>query len=485
MDNIILIDAWNKDFVLIAVMKGNSVINLFCESPNIDDNVGNIYLGKVVNIVESISAYFIDYGCDKNGFLPFNHCVSELKKDDLVIVQVVKNEKGSKGARLTGFIKIVGTYSILFPYGSVLKRDVKTIKSKINHHNYSDIQKDIDNLQSIWNGINKNITTPVLLYKDHTIINRMIRDKYCNEEVKVIIDSKSTFEILKLKIEQFRSDIVVEQYLDEIPIFHKYRIWNTIKNLTKNNVELVDGGSIVIDSTEAMVCIDVNSASSNYGALENTSYKVNLKAAEEAARQIRLRDLSGIIAIDFIDMQNESHIIAVENIFKENLKYDSSLIKVLPINQFGVLMLSRPRINLNIASYFIAKCEKCHTHINESIQFIAMQIINDIRMNIFYEKYNIKIECSKEVGEYILNELRYILYYLEKNSAKINITTKDLFNQYTISPKSEIMAKDLMPLSCKINIINVVEVKNIVVFPKINNNFIAIYDAFGINIIAN
>lgn len=425
----ILIDAINLKAITVAHIKNDRLIELNFESEEMLDDVGNIYLGRINNIVESLQAYFVDYGSIKSGFLPFSSYHQKLSKDDLAIVQVMKNEKGGKGARLTGFIQLNGRYNVYMPYGSNIHNS-NTVKQKSGGTDCQGIEDDLNYLKSLWDSILNSSTdsTNRSLYKTDSIIERIMLNSHINDPV-IITNSKLQYDMLKKNISK------VCLYDSLMPIFYAYNIMSDIKSLAKNKIPLSCGGSIVIDQTEAMVAIDVNSSSADYGSLDESSYRVNLCAATEIARQIRLRKLSGIIAIDFIDMTKEHHILSVEKQFKDQLKDIHEQVRVSRINEFGVLMLSKKRSNLSISEYLYEECESCAGNVR-SIVSLANEILWDIQLSICSNPARfITVECAKRVAEYLLNDLRSVLYELELGGNRVNIIAKpDFVDQYYVSP---------------------------------------------------
>jgi ribonuclease E len=448
--SLLLIDAHIPNLIVLAHLENNRLNNLYLDTDDRSDTVGNIYLGKVSNVMTSLSAYFIDYGAEKNGFLPFSSANTQLKRDDKVIVQVVKSPKDTKGARLTCFIKLVGQYSVLMPFGSQRKTDESQSFIKQSNGNYNLIQQDLNKLNAIWRNIEtsaKKNNKPNILHQEYSLIRRILRDKYNTKPLQIYIDGYNQYMHLKETVEDMSLPHKVKEYKSIIPILAKYRALPDIKKLTNRTIPLESGGSIVIDITEAMVAIDINSGSCNAGDLEATSHRVNLEAAAEIARQIKLQDLSGIIAIDFIDMTSESNLISIESAMKNHMQDDKAMVRFSKINEFGVMMLSRQRSGINLHQQIYSKCNHCLSNgLIKNTQVLAFEIICEIRTSMYlFPNQPIQVECEERVQSYLLNELRGTLYALEKQGSSIKITiNNDCLNKFIITPTGQLKEADLV-----------------------------------------
>jgi ribonuclease E len=263
-------------------------------------------------------------------------------------------------------------------------------------------------------------------------------NKYLHIPVNIIVDGIKVVEEIKKVVRELGINAQITEHKSMVPIFHKYGAANTIRNLSNNKVFLPSGGSIVIDHAEAMVCIDINSSSADEGDLSSNSHKVNMEAAEEIARQIRMRDLSGIIAIDFIDMNSSDKIAAVEGKFKEAIKLDTPLIKLAPINEFCVMLLSRPRSNLNLHEYLYTSCEHCGSRgFRKTMQNLVTNIFYEIRLSIAtHHSPLVTVECESKVAFYILNQMRKVLVKLEESGSSIIIKSNEaLINSFCVMPQ--------------------------------------------------
>lgn len=265
----VLVDAYNPDLASIVILRNSELLDIYYESNSNISTVGNIYIGKVINIIKSLSAYFIDYGVDKNGFLPFTSAIGEFKKDDLIIVQVLKNEKDNKGARLSCFVKIIGQYSILLPYGAVRNKNDEIsshsviTKPGLSNINYQSIKKDLDSLMTLWQNMltmSRSASSPGILYQEDSLIQRILRDKYQGSAIEIIVDGHEEFKKIQKTVQDLSLPHHVKEHRSLIPIFLRFGIAHDIRNLKNRSIDLPSGGSAIIDVSEAMISIDINSS---------------------------------------------------------------------------------------------------------------------------------------------------------------------------------------------------------------------------------
>jgi ribonuclease E len=426
--------------VAVVSPEDGALVDLFCEEKGATDLVGNIYLGKVNNVMESISAYFVDFGAEKNGFLPFSSCNRPLKDGEMVQVQVRKNEKGNKGAKVSSFIKLAGKFNLYLPNGDKDSQG-PSVHSKQTKASAEHIAEDLANLKKLWKQISGiRSEQPILLQQEYSLIGRMLRDRYAHEELEVIVEGEETFHRVATFMQELSMRMPLVQFVSEVPLLAQYGIFDQIRQTISNIVRLHSGGSIVIDFGEAMTCIDVNSGSyRGQKSIEETSYKVNLEAAAEIARQIRLRNLSGLLAIDFIDMCDRKHIESVEEAFKQEMLVggNKQQMRILSMNEFCVTMLSRQRINQNLHHFFYSQCSITKGFYRNS-QSMAFEILFEIRLSLISTKGEaIRVECPPNVADYLLNECRELLYMLElKNKRRIFIqASSTLISDFKIDPK--------------------------------------------------
>lgn len=434
----ILIDGYNPAYTLVAVVSDAGVlVDLFCEEEDDTDLVGNIYLARVSNAIESISAYFVDFGREKNAFLPFSSCNRQLKEGDMVHVQVRKNERGNKGAKVSCFIKLVGRYNMYMPNG-----DKDSEGPSVNHKGLGSRSADeeLNALKKLWKRISAvKSSKPILLHQEHSLIGRMLRDRYATDELEILVEGDDAFHKVSRFVRELMIKVAVVQHLSQVPLLAEHGVFDQLRQAISGSVRLPSGGSIVIDSGEAMTCIDVNSGSHRgEKSIEETSYRVNLEAAAEAARQIRLRDLSGLLAIDFIDMNSQEHIESVQELFRQEVVgAGEHQMRILGMNEFCVLMLSRQRINKNLHHFFYSQCSVTKGFYR-SKESMAFEIMFEVRLSLITTKADkINVECPENVAEYLLNECRGLLYMLELRSRKkIFVKANNaLVSDFRVDPK--------------------------------------------------
>ncbi|MCR3755117.1 MAG: ribonuclease E [Candidatus Westeberhardia cardiocondylae] len=405
----ILINVNKKKEFRIAFIDGKKLYDLNIEKFNHKHKKSNIYKGIITRIEQSLEAVFVNYGVNKNGFLPFKEISNEyisledylynkknikniLYKGQEIIVQINKEETGNKGALLTTFISLAGSYIVLMPNnpnaGGISKKITKnertTLKETLSYLKIpagmsviirtASLGKSITELQSDlyfrlknWEIIKKlsiNCKAPSLIHKESNIIVRIFRDNLNNDISEILIDNIKILNLAKKYIIFLgRSDFSnkIKFYNGEMSIFQYYQIESQIASIFQRKVKLPSGSYIVIDTTEALTAIDINSAKSTKGLdIEETALKTNLEAVNEIARQIRLRNLSGLIVIDFIDMSIIKHTRKVENYFREAIKQDRAKIKIGKISNFGLLELSRQRINSSLKEIGNYTCHTCN-----------------------------------------------------------------------------------------------------------------------------
>ncbi|MBK4765216.1 MAG: Rne/Rng family ribonuclease [Pantoea sp. Brub] len=433
-----LINATHQEELRIALVDGKRLYDLNIENSKYEQKKANIYKGKITRIEPSLEAVFVDYGFERQGFLPIKeisrtyfavNCHSYncfniknlLHEGQELIVQINKEERGNKGAALTTFITLAGSYLILMPnnsnIGGISKRikgndriELKELLSLLDFpkdmgiiirtaslgKSIKSLKWDLSSLLKHWNAIKyiaKNNSAPFLIYQESNVIVRTFRD-YLREDIEeILIDNINTLELAHKYISEIgRPDFInkIRLYSGEIPLFNYYQIASQIKSAFQREVHLPSGGSIIIDSTEALTAIDINSARATHGIdIEETALNTNLEAVEEIARQLRLRDLGGLIVIDFIDMTLLSNQREVENHLKEELYQDRAKIQISQISRFGLLEMSRQRINISLGKSNNHICSKCHgTGIIKNQELLSYSILSLIKEKVI--KYNIK-----------------------------------------------------------------------------------------------
>ena len=468
-----LINAVEEEELRIAVIKDGFLDGFHIETTGSEQKVGNIYKAVVERVEQSLQACFVNYGSDKNGFLsmhdihpeyylPGSEPVKEgktppiekiLKKGQELLVQITKEMPGHKGAQLTTFLSLASRYLILMPgsRGGISKKiedeeERKRLKGIMGNfklpkdvgyivrtaafkQNKNDLSLDLNRLLRVWKNIKKNVKdAPPLsaIHKEQDVCFRTLRDYFTGEIAEVLVDNKETFSKVKeyMKIVSPRHKGGVKLYKEKRPIFAHYEIEKQIDAIYQSKVSLKSGGSIVIDPTEALISIDVNSGRGRSGkTIETTAFKTNLEAAHEIARQLRLRDMGGLVVIDFIDMKDKKHIRAVEKAFRDQAKNDKAKISTSTISKFGLLELSRQRLRASIESVSYETCRCCQGRgLIPSVETASLSFLRQIRMGISRKgTTKIKGALPVEVNTYLQNKKRQELTKLESRY-KVNIS---------------------------------------------------------------
>ncbi len=478
-----LINVAEREECRIAVVEDGRLEELYIQRPGFASHVGNIYKGKVVNIESGIQAAFIDCGTGRNGFLhvsdlhpryfagggsedietvgrrralrdrmPIQDC---LKKGRELVIQVTKEGINSKGPTLTTYIALPGKYLVMMPWmrkhgvSHKIEDDnerarLRKILQEINPPadagfiirtagqgcSKKDIQDDLKYLNRLWATIEKRIETektPAGLYQESDLVIRTLRDVFNSKISKIICDYEPVVRKIKdfLAIATPRMIQRVVYYDSKVPLFHKYKIEDEIAKIQSRSVSLKSGGSIIIEQTEALVAIDVNSGHlRGHQNAEQTAYKTNLEAAAEIARQLRLRDLGGLIICDFIDMRNERHRRDVEKVFRDTVKPDRARTKILRISRFGIVEMTRQRMRPSLQSSTFLACPHCAgTGFIKSHESLAIELIRLLNLSASKEQVQtIDVVVAPEVAEYIQNNKRSTLVQIEQASNKrVNI----------------------------------------------------------------
>ncbi len=398
----IILSATKRE-VKVAVIEDGMLVEFYIEREDIQSNIGDIYFGKVESIRQNLRAAFVDIGVGKAAFLPLADASYEIfegeskrlhrrkiNPHDNVIVQVVKESYGTKGARITTFITIPGRYVVLMPTTNHLgvsrkiadrkerRRLLKIgkaykpkkmgiiLRTEAEGKDADAISEDIKDLSSVWRGVTKklkDITPPALIHKEYDLILKVTRDHFTGKDSVLYVDSKEGYDKIIKYLRGVLSEDVrrVKLYSSDVPIFEKMGIEKEISKIYRRNVWLKNGGYIVIDRTEAFWVIDVNSGKFNkIKEQEDMIYELNLEASKEIARQLRLRDIGGIVVIDFIDMKKEAHKDALLNNFRSILKKDRAKVSIEDITKLGLVELTRTRVRSNVSSIFIENCPYCN-----------------------------------------------------------------------------------------------------------------------------
>jgi len=467
-----LINATQSEELRVALVDGQKLYDLDIESPGHEQKKSNIYKAKITRIEPSLEAAFVDYGADRHGFLPMKEIAREyfpkgytfqgrpnikevLKEGQEVIVQIDKEERGQKGAALTTFISLAGSYLVLMPNnpraGGISRRiegdersDLKASLSKLAlpkgmglivrtagvGKDYDELEWDLNVLLHHWQAISDaaaSTDAPVLIHQETNLILRAIRDYLRRDIGEVLIDRPKTFESVKKHIEVVRPDFLskIKLYDNDVPMFTHYQIESQIESAFQREVRLPSGGSIVIDPTEAMTSIDVNSARATKGGdIEETAFHTNLEAAEEVARQLRLRDLGGLVVIDFIDMTPVRHQREVENRMRDSVHQDRARIQLGRISRFGLLEMSRQRLRPSIGETSQGVCPRCSgTGQVRGVESLALSILRLMEEEAIKENtQQVQAQVPVPVATYLLNEKRRSVFHIEKHhSVKVLI----------------------------------------------------------------
>lgn len=459
-----LINATQKEELRVALVDGQRLYDLDIESPGHESKKANIYKGRITRIEPSLEAAFVDYGSERHGFLPLKEIAREyfpanyipqgrpnikevLREGQEVIVQVDKEERGNKGAALTTFISLAGSYLVLMPNnpraGGISRRiegdersQLKEAMSglKLPHgmglivrtagvgKSAEELEWDLNYLLSNWDriqGAGDSKKAPFLIYQESDVIARAFRDYLRRDIGEVLIDSEKVYNQARERIKATRPDFLhrVKPYDGEVPLFSHYQIESQIESAFQREVRLPSGGSIVIDPTEALTSIDINSARATKGSdIEETALQTNLEAADEIARQLRLRDLGGLVVIDFIDMTPVRHQREVENRLREAVRMDRARVQIGRISRFGLLEMSRQRLSPSLAEASHHICPRCTgTGVIRDNESLALSILRLIEEEALKENTSqVMAVVPVEVASYLLNEKRKSVQHVEK-----------------------------------------------------------------------
>ena len=450
-----LFNATQAEELRVAIVDGQKLIDLDIESASKEQRKSNIYKGVITRIEPSLEACFIDYGAERHGFLPFKEIsranfqpgveasrakINEaLKEGQELIVQVDKDERGNKGAALTTYVSLAGRYLVLMPNnprgGGVSRRvdgdertELRDTMDQLEVPNgmsliartaaigrqAEELQWDLNYLLQLWNAIEgaaQQQSGAFLIYLEGSLVIRAIRDYFQPEIGEILIDTDEVYEQARAFMGTVMPANVnrVKRYRDDVPLFSRFQIEHQIETAFVRQVNLPSGGAVVIDHTEALVAVDVNSGRATKGAdIEETAYKTNLEAAEELARQLRLRDLGGLIVIDFIDMENQRNQREVENRLRDALRFDRARVQMGKISRFGLMELSRQRLRPALAETSYISCPRCtgtgHIRSTESAALHILRILEEEAM-----KENtgaVHVQVPVDVATFLLNEKR-------------------------------------------------------------------------------
>jgi ribonuclease E len=467
-----LINATQKEELRVALVDGQKLFDLDIESPGHESKKANIYKGRITRVEPSLEAAFVDYGAERHGFLPLKEIAKEyfpegytyqgrpsikdvLSEGQEVIVQVEKEERGSKGAALTTYISLAGSYLVLMPNnpraGGISRRiegeertELKAALSTLElpqgmglivrtagvGKSAEELEWDLRFLLNNWENIKgaaDQNPAPFLIHQESNVIVRALRDYLRRDIGEILIDSNTIYERARQHIQLVRPDFVnrVKKYDSEIPLFSHYQIESQIESAFQREVRLPSGGSIVIDPTEALTSIDINSARATKGSdIEETALNTNLEAADEIARQLRLRDLGGLVVIDFIDMTPVRHQREVENRLREAVRIDRARVQIGRISRFGLLEMSRQRLSPSLAEASHHICPRCSgTGVVRDNESLALSVLRLIEEEALKDNTSQALAIVPvPIASYLLNEKRRSINHIERvQEVKITI----------------------------------------------------------------
>lgn len=472
--NHILINATHSEEIRVAIVRNKKLTSLNIETSLNQKNKGNIYKGKISRVEQSLEAAFVDYGKERQGFLPFKEVTEALKENakssgekltisdvlkegQEIIVQVEKEERGNKGAALSTYINLAGAYMILTPNNaksngisrqitSSDRQSLKEVIGKITMPEHSgliirtagagktleELQWEVDYLSELWSSINtaaEKRSAPFLIYQESDIVIRTLRDYLREDTDSVIIDDLATFQNAK----EFVS-FVLPHHLDRIKqfdasehsLFNHMGIESQVKSVFEREVSLCTGATIVFDPTEALTAIDINSARATKGFdIEETAYNTNLEAAKEIAAQLQLRDIGGLVVVDFIDMTSEEHKKSIEKAMEKATSSDRARIQIGTISRFGLLEMSRQRLMSSVTESVERTCSSCEGRgTTPTVPSLALNILRQLEdgCNASSQTQKLTIQSSVDVITYLLNEKRADIGKLEdKHEIKITL----------------------------------------------------------------
>ncbi len=451
-----LVNATQLEELRVAIVDGQRLYDLDIEVPSREQRKANIYKARITRIEPSLEAAFVDYGATRHGFLPLKEISSEyfvrepeegarpqikdvLNEGQEIVVQVEKDERGNKGAALTTFVSLAGRFLVLMPNnpraGGVSRRitgeDRDIVRQSLEEleppegmgcivrtagvgRSIDELRWDIDYLLSIWEAIKEAVVTrpaPFLIYQEGNAIVRAVRDHFSNEIGEILVDGEQVHAEAKEFMERVMPHNLhkLKHYDDTVPLFTRFQIESQIESAFSHSVSLPSGGSIVIDHTEALTAIDINSARATKGDdIEETALTTNLEAAEEIARQLRIRDLGGLIVIDFIDMGPNRNQRDVENKLRDAVRQDRARIQIGRISRFGLLEMSRQRVRPSLGEATQSVCPRCNGVGNvRSVESLALAILRLVGEEARKDRTaKVIVQLPVDVSNYILNEKR-------------------------------------------------------------------------------
>jgi ribonuclease E len=477
-----LVNAVQEEELRVALVDGQKLYDLSIEIPSREQKKSNIYKGRVTRVEPSLEAAFVDYGAQRHGFLPLKEVAKDyfqaqnpaqgrtnikdlLREGQELIVQVEKEERGNKGAALTTFISLAGRFLVLMPNnpraGGVSRRiegeDREQMRDAMNGliipdgmgaivrtagvgRSTEELQWDLNNLKSAWDAIvaaNDGRPAPFLIFQESDAVTRGLRDYFSDDVGECLIDDPEAFQKAQEYMSRFMppdAQRKLKIYQDPVPLFTRYQIESQIESAYAHKVNLPSGGSLVIDHTEALVSIDINSARSTRGGdIEATARNTNLEAAEEIARQLRLRDIGGLIVIDFIDMESTTNQRAVEDMLRDSVKMDRARIQMGRLSRFGLLEMSRQRLRPALSETTHINCPRCSGMGNiRSVESMSLALLRLVGEEARKERTGrVVAQVPVDVATYLMNEKREQLKQIE---VRDRVSLVIVPNQHMLTP---------------------------------------------------
>ncbi len=466
-----LVNATQQEELRVALVDGQKLYDLSIEIPSREQKKANVYKARIARIEPSLEAAFVDYGAQRHGFLPLKEISKEffkgggqanrpirelISEGQEIVVQVEKEERGNKGAALTTFISLAGRFLVLMPNnpraGGVSRRiegeDREQMRDTMAQlvipdgmgaiirtagvgRSAPELQWDLDNLKTQWDAIAAAVdsrTAPFLVYQESDAVTRAMRDYLTDDVGEILVDDTAAFQKAQEYMQRFMPEEAqrrLKMYTDDVPLFTRYQIESQIESAYAHKVQLPSGGSLVIDYTEALVSVDINSARATRGSdIETTATNTNLEAADEIARQLRIRDIGGLIVIDFIDMESTKNQRDVEERLREAMKMDRARIQIGRLSRFGLLEMSRQRLRPSLGESSHITCPRCiGIGSIRSVESMALSILRLLGEDARKDRtHRVIVQVPVEVATYLINEKRAALRALEdKTGADIII----------------------------------------------------------------
>lgn len=484
MSKEMLINAVDEEEVRIAVVEDDELQELYVERSSLENHVGNIYKGRVTNVEPSIQAAFVDYGLPKNGFLHVSDIIPSyygetrdghnkppiqkiLKRGQEVIVQVSKEGIGTKGATLTTYLSIAGRFLVLMPglnrVGVSRKIEDDQERHKLRetlegldrpknmgviirtaglNEPKKSLQQDLNYLDRVWKLLMEQVKTarcPSEIFRESDLVARTIRDIFTNDITRIYVDSEEVArratEFFQVAMPHYADRVAL--YKEKLPLFHRYGLEEEIDKIYSRRVPLASGGYLVIDQAEALVAIDVNSGKFHGGKnAEDAALKLNLEAAREIVRQLRLRDLGGVIVMDFVDMKEEKHRRELENLLKAEMKRDRARSKMMKTSKFGIIEMTRQRVRPSLERSTFQDCMHCGgTGMIKTPESMSLDVMRQLTLAVSQDDLQqIEVTVHPSVGHYVNNRKRHMLVRLEEKTGKrIMVISDSTVGQESVS----------------------------------------------------